>query len=205
MNTKIALSGISILASLALVGGATFALFTDIATSQNNTFATGNGDLLIAPEGPESPGTYVDDIPAPAIDESDIFPGFTQDYIFWLKNNSSSAISLDLVATFDDVVTTGDAEIANQLNVAFTCQSDTDSNGSFDTTIATAGPFTVNAWDVGSAPLGTLGANDSTDDGEGADEAECTMTVSLPVSADDTIAGSSVRFDGVFDATQATP
>ncbi len=45
MNSKIALSAISILASLALVGGATFALFSDVATSSDNTFATGTLNL----------------------------------------------------------------------------------------------------------------------------------------------------------------
>ncbi len=47
MNSKIALSAISILASLALVGGATFALFSDVATSSDNTFATGTLNLQI--------------------------------------------------------------------------------------------------------------------------------------------------------------
>lgn len=47
MNKKIALSGLSILAALALMGGATFAYFSDVGTSTGNTFSTGNLDLKL--------------------------------------------------------------------------------------------------------------------------------------------------------------
>lgn len=201
MNSKIAMSALSIMASLAIMGGATFALFTDTATSQNNTFSTGNASLLIAPAG-ASPGTYGESIPAPAINELNIVPGFSKDYKFWLKNDSSSAISLNLTATFDDVVTTVNPDIANQMTVQFTCRSDTDNNISLDTVIATSGTFSVNTWDAGSDSLGTLGLNDGDSDGTGPDEAECTMHVALPSGLDNTYANSSVMFDGVFDATQ---
>lgn len=202
MNSKIALSGLSILAALTLVGGATFALFSDVASSQDNTFATGNADLVIA-QGDISPGAYTSDIPAPAVSESAIAPGFTKAYPFWLKNNSTSAISLNLETTFNDVVILGgNAELANQLTAQFTCQSDTNNDGSLDTTIATSGTFTINQWDAGSAPLGTLGLNDGDSNGTGSDEARCVMTVNLPSSADNTLAGSSLSFDGIFNATQ---
>lgn len=41
MNSKIAMSAMSILASLAIMGGATFAFFSDSGTSSSNTFSTG--------------------------------------------------------------------------------------------------------------------------------------------------------------------
>lgn len=41
MNTKIALSALSILTALSLMGGATFAYFSDAGTSSANTFSTG--------------------------------------------------------------------------------------------------------------------------------------------------------------------
>lgn len=47
MNKKIALSGLSIFAALALIGGATFAFFSDEETSENNTFTAGEIDLQI--------------------------------------------------------------------------------------------------------------------------------------------------------------
>ena len=42
MNTKIAMSAMSIVASLAIMGGATFAFFSSSATSTENVFATGS-------------------------------------------------------------------------------------------------------------------------------------------------------------------
>ena len=53
MNKKIALSAMSILASLALLGGATFAFFSDAGTSSNNVFATGTLDLKLSDSTPE--------------------------------------------------------------------------------------------------------------------------------------------------------
>ena len=60
MNTKIALSGLSIFAALALVGGATFAFFSDSGTSSGNTFATGSMDLKLA----NGVGSYSDSVSA---------------------------------------------------------------------------------------------------------------------------------------------
>lgn len=47
MNKKIALSGLSILTSFALIGGAAFAFFSDTETSIGNTFTAGAIDLQI--------------------------------------------------------------------------------------------------------------------------------------------------------------
>lgn len=47
MNTRIALSGLSILASLAIIGGATFAFFSDTETSEDNVFVAGSLDLKV--------------------------------------------------------------------------------------------------------------------------------------------------------------
>ena len=47
MNKKIFFSGVSILAALALMGGATFAFFSDVGTSSSNVFATGTLDLKL--------------------------------------------------------------------------------------------------------------------------------------------------------------
>ena len=54
MNTKIALSGLSIFAALALVGGATFAFFSDEGTSNNNVFASGTLDLKLSDDTTET-------------------------------------------------------------------------------------------------------------------------------------------------------
>src|SRR3989344_9012088 len=99
-NKRIVLSTMSILTSLALLSGATFALFTDQATSQDNTLSTGNASLLIANDV-ESPGAYNESIAG--VSFSDIAPGFTEDKDFWLKNNSSGDFSMDLTVDLDDI------------------------------------------------------------------------------------------------------
>lgn len=48
MNTRIALSGLSILASLAIMGAATFAFFSDVGTSSGNIFNSGTLDMLLS-------------------------------------------------------------------------------------------------------------------------------------------------------------
>lgn len=47
MNKRIALSGLSILTALALIGGATFAFFSDVETSHDNILTAGKIDLKI--------------------------------------------------------------------------------------------------------------------------------------------------------------
>lgn len=47
MNKRIALSGLSILTALALIGGATFAFFSDVETSHDNVLQAGALDLTI--------------------------------------------------------------------------------------------------------------------------------------------------------------
>lgn len=54
MNSKIALSGLSILSALALMGGATFAYFNDVGTSNTNVFATGTLDLKLSDDTVET-------------------------------------------------------------------------------------------------------------------------------------------------------
>lgn len=48
MNTKIVLSLVSILASVAIVAGATFAFFSDQGTSSNNIFNSGTLDMKLS-------------------------------------------------------------------------------------------------------------------------------------------------------------
>lgn len=55
INRRIAMSLFSITAALALVGGSAFAFFTDTATSQNNTFATGTLDVSITDQNEDTP------------------------------------------------------------------------------------------------------------------------------------------------------
>ncbi|MBI2031175.1 MAG: hypothetical protein HYT08_01035 [Candidatus Levybacteria bacterium] len=55
INKKIALSLLSIVSALAIVGGATFAYFSDTANSTNNTFTAGTLDVEITDQNADTP------------------------------------------------------------------------------------------------------------------------------------------------------
>ncbi len=48
MNVKIALSGLSILTAISLVGAGTFAYFSDAGTSSNNVFSSGSLNMVLS-------------------------------------------------------------------------------------------------------------------------------------------------------------
>ncbi len=85
MNSKIALSALSILSALALMGGATFAFFSDIGTSNDNVFSTGTLDLKLSDDTPE---TDQDDVTA-SFGASDLVPGASVSGQLRLKNDGS--------------------------------------------------------------------------------------------------------------------
>src|SRR3989338_8337244 len=60
LNKKIALSAMSILASLALLGGATFAFFSSTATSTDNVFGSGTLVLLLDDDDDLTPASTID-------------------------------------------------------------------------------------------------------------------------------------------------
>ena len=185
MNKKILISGLSIVTTLILVGGSAFAAFSDTATSQNNTFATGDANLQIAADDNNSPGSYGNFIPAPAVNETGIYPGFTKNYKFWLKNTSTSTINLNLAVDLSDIVTTGNSDIANQFKISFKC-------GDADATNA----YSVNTWDSTSAKSLNMALSPDT-------QVQCKMTASLE-NVDNSYQNSSVRFDGLFTGTQGS-
>lgn len=63
MNTRIALSTLSILAALGLMGGSAFAFFSNTGTSSSNTFSTGTLDLVLSDTG-TGPETDQDSVTA---------------------------------------------------------------------------------------------------------------------------------------------
>jgi len=71
MNKKIALSLLSIVSALAIVGGATFAFFSDSGTSTQNVFSSGTLDLKLSDDTPE---IIQDDVTA-SFGASDLAPG----------------------------------------------------------------------------------------------------------------------------------
>lgn len=193
------MSALSIVTIVGLVGGATFALFTDQATANDSTFASGEADLKLALDagaGEPAALAFTDSIDGP--DFTNLAPGFSGETTFWLKNTSTAAISLDIVADLADVtqVAGGDstANLADNLLVKWTC--DTDDNGGVSDNTPTA-EFSVNAWATGgNAGLGTLAAGNAI---------ICRMYARVPTTVGNEIEGDSVTFDTLYDATQNVP
>lgn len=108
--TKILASALVVVALGAVVVNGTLALFTDTATVNGITLAAGNADLQISGDGVN----FVDNW---NLNQSltGLYPGFSAEFEFWLKNNSSAAIVLDVTGklttaggdwnAFKDVVT----------------------------------------------------------------------------------------------------
>jgi predicted ribosomally synthesized peptide with SipW-like signal peptide len=191
MNKKILMSGMSIVASLAIMGGTTFALFDDSVTATNNTFAVGNADLQIAPDTGSGPGTFVESIPGPSF--TGMFPGQTKTFEFWLKNSSTSTIDLALTADVSAInpAADGDQDVDNVLLVSWVCDTDGD-GGVADNTPSSE--FSPRDWFTGgNAGVGTLIPGE---------QMICRMFGELPSSASETVEGETVAFDAKYDATQ---
>jgi len=200
MNRRIALSALSVLSTTALIGGGAFALFSDSAKSENNTFATGNADLQIAEDvEPGDPDVYGSSIAGVIF--SDILPGFTTTKDFWLKNDSSGEFSMNVTAELDNVSSL-DA-LSDALVVQFTCDTDNDGLGTGDSS-TDAKP--VSNWvDDGVATLGTVGPNEGSSNAtteSDQDELLCRMTASLSSETGNEVADMDVSFDGLFVGTQ---
>ena len=193
MNKKIAMSGLSIFAALAVMGGATFAAFTDTATATNNTFASGNADLLIAVDG--GLGEPNLEVFAPSIagaDFDNVFPGFNQNFMFWLKNTSDSNIELNITADLLNLVQTG-TDLDDALLIKWVCDLNNDTV--LDQNTEASSEFSVRQWvDGGFATLGSLAQNEAM---------KCGMYSRVPTTATNDIAGESISFDVTYDATQS--
>lgn len=191
MNKRIAMSALSIMSSLAIVGGTTFALFDDSVTQTANTFAVGDANLQIAIDTGSGPGTFGETIVGPSF--TGMFPGQTKTFEFWLRNSSTAAIDLDLVADVTAIVDPVDANdlIDNTLLVSWVC--DLSGDGSLaDETVTSE--FSPRDWFIGGdAALGSLIP---------AEQMICRMFGELPSTATNDVAGETVAFDVEYGATQ---
>ena len=185
------MSALSIVSAMTLMGGATFAFFTDTASSTGNTFTSGNADLQIAPDASGAPGTFVQNL-NDAFNVSEIVPGYDQTHLFWLKNASASNIGLDMTADISSYTASDPEDVALADNLLISWKCDTNQNNSLDESFGSE--FSVKAWfEGGNSALGNITHND---------EMFCAMRTRLPSNVDSTVANGSVDFDVRFDATQ---
>lgn len=111
MNSKIAMSALSIMGSLAIMGGATFAFFSSSATSTGNVFASGNLELLIDDNNESTPSATI----TASIGDTDMAPGDFVSGFVSLHNDGSitiAEVNIDSVQTV-----TSSPDLATQMNI----------------------------------------------------------------------------------------
>jgi hypothetical protein len=116
MNRKIVISGLGILASLALVGVGVYAAFATSAAANGSTFSSGNPLLHIsADNGADAPSGY--GISTAGFSVPGLLPGIPKTFKFWLYNaGTADDGALSLTALFTDPSGTG-AGSPNKLEV----------------------------------------------------------------------------------------
>lgn len=136
MNSKIAMSGLSILASFAIMGGATFAFFSSSATSTGNVFAAGNLVLQVDDADQTSSPTV-----NASLNFAGLAPGVTSSKQYISLHNGGSLpvaeVELGATKTADDA----DADaLENVVNLTVTTGDDnTCTTNAVDRTAAIAG------------------------------------------------------------------
>ncbi len=94
---KIYLSILSIVATIGIVSGAAYALFTDTVTVSGLTVSTGNADLQINVMNENVDGNYLNNIDVSSLSGFSIpslYPGLNANETFWLRNISNGSFHL---------------------------------------------------------------------------------------------------------------
>ncbi|MBP8591547.1 SipW-dependent-type signal peptide-containing protein [Candidatus Shapirobacteria bacterium] len=180
---RIYLSVLAIAATLALVGGATYALFNNAATSGPNTFATGNADLQLRHQLNQA---WADSYGG--ANWGNLYPGWTASYNVYLKNNSSSPITLKVRPEIKN--TSGAGLLLDNIYLGFSW-----SDGSHP-----VGPWPLKDWiSVDNNPY----LEPVLPQGEG--DGSWVVKFSIPTTAGNEIANQNITFDLVFNGIQVTP
>ncbi|HVZ12063.1 MAG TPA: hypothetical protein VG965_03455 [Patescibacteria group bacterium] len=173
MNRKIALSGLSIVTALVMLGGAAFAAFTAQATATGNTFSTTNPNLLInvnnAGEGNPVTGASV----------TGLIPGVAGPVQTFVLHNTDTDAGADLPVTMQLVVNAGNTLPGSDLDITVNC-------GAGDIT------HTYADWISTGFSIGTVTAGNTL---------SCSMTPTLHAGVSNGDAGTSAKFDAVFTGT----
>jgi predicted ribosomally synthesized peptide with SipW-like signal peptide len=114
INRKIAMSGLSILASLSLMAGATYAFFSDTATSSNNLFQSGTMSLQVRDDSEN----FTDTVTASWVTPTDWLPGETYQNYLCFKNDGSTDIQ-DIYFAITQGTETGSTNFKDFINASF--------------------------------------------------------------------------------------
>ena len=168
----------SILASLALLGGATFAFFSSAGTSTDNVFGTGTLTLLLDDVDDTTPAATID----ASFGDSSMAPGETTSGFISMHNDGSIDIAEVNLGATETVSSTPD--LAEKLNIT-SAEIDTVSTCD-DDPVDVSSSFTT---------LAALNSADfdlpSSDIAAGATKYLC-MTFELDEGTDDTYQGKSI-------------
>lgn len=177
INKRVAVSFVTIAATLAAVVGITLAQFTDTATLSNNSLDTGNADLQIG----EFDGSNCVSFSGTStgIDTNNAAPGQEFTKAFCLRNDSDSAISLDVNGTVN--IDGGNTLDPSLVTITITCAGNAPVEGTLD-----AFPSTV--------IVDNLAQNS---------EVGCNIKQKLSETATNGAQNQQVQYDVIFNAVQS--
>lgn len=179
---KIYLSILAIIATVALVGGATYAVFSSQATSGPNTFATGNADLQLRLDPDDN---WENSYEGESWDN--LYPGWSDSYNVYLKNNSNSPITLKVMPKLD--ITSYTAwQLWDEVYMEIAWSDGSHSTGSWPLR-AWVTPPDNNPYLEPVLP-------------QGYDTGPWVVKFSIPTTAGDEIQNADITFDLIFDGIQ---
>jgi len=180
---KIYLSLLAIITTVALVGGATYAAFTSQATSSHNTFTAGNANLQLKNE-PTQPwaASYG------GASWGNLYPGWSDSYNVYLKNVSSSPITLKVLPKIN-ITSYSTGYLWDNVLMQITWSDGTHSTGE----------YSLRAWTQNASIYltPTLAQN--------AEAGPWVVKFRIPTTAGNEISNGSIIFDVIFDGIQVMP
>lgn len=205
MNKKIALSGLSILTALALMGGAVFAFFSSQATSNNNLFGAGNLVLQLDDNDESASATVTGSI---GVGTSAFAPGDDVDGFISLHNDGSIDIAeVEMGTAVTETADPGaDSFLADKLNVTVQVDTTTGTNGICDTPTNLTSSIDSAVGD-GSTPLTLTEMNGDTFDAitpglAAGDTRDLCINVAFDNSAGNIYQGDAIDVDFTFTGNQ---
>lgn len=173
MNRRIAMSALSIIAALTLMGGSAFAAFTATASATDTTFSTTNPALLVK----VNDGTEGSSVAGPIV--TGLVPGVPGAGQAFVLHNTDTDPSADLSTSLKLTVKPANTLPGADLTITVNC-------GAGDIT------DTYSGWITTGHGIGTVVHGGTL---------TCTMTPTLNSGVGNSDAGKSAVFDAVFTGT----
>jgi len=176
----ISLSIIGIAAAIVISG--TIAYFSDMAVSEGNTFAAGNADLKIKSTDLEDCETWEDSCTGKQW--QGLYPGWSDSYKIWLKNQSASPITLKVVPYIEETGSSQDLWNNTYMQITW-------ADGSHST-----GRYSLEEWKTNS----TIELEPRLNQDQSA--GPWIVKFDIPEEVGNEIANSSISFNLVFNGVQ---